>query len=237
MNLGLHGKVALVTAASKGLGRGAALALAQEGAKLVICARDPERLQATADEFPGEVLAVPADITDPAVPQQLVDAALERFGALDVLVANAGGPPQATAMEVTDDGMLAAVNDNMLSSIRLVQASVPHMRSGGWGRICLITSYTIKQPVANLAYSNAARTGLWAWAKTAAQDLVADGITLNLACPGLHRTDRMKGLGLSGPMGDPEDFGRVVTFLCSEPAGYVTGTALQVDGGAVVGLL
>jgi 3-oxoacyl-[acyl-carrier protein] reductase len=237
MELGIEGKVALVTAASKGLGRAAALALSREGAHLVICARGAERLVATAAELPGEVLAIPADVTDAGAPAELVAAATERFGALDILVANAGGPPPARALETTDEGLLDAVNANLLTSIRLVRAAVPHMRDAGWGRICLITSYSVKQPIPTLAYSNTARTGLWAWAKTAAQDLVEDGITLNLACPGPHETDRMKELGIGGRMGDPEDFGRVVAFLCSEPAGFVSGTALQVDGAGTLGLL
>ncbi len=237
MDLGLEGKVALVTAASKGLGRGAALALAREGVSVVICARDRERLEATAAELPGDVLAISADVTDPAEPQRLVDAAMERFGALHVLVANAGGPPQARALEVDEAQMLAALNANLLTSIRLVQAAVPHMRAAGWGRICLIASSSVKQPIPSLAYSNTARTGLWAWAKTAAQDLIGDGITLNLACPGLHSTDRVKELGFEGRMGDPEDFGSVVAFLCSQPAGFVSGAALQVDGAGILGLL
>jgi 3-oxoacyl-[acyl-carrier protein] reductase len=147
MDLGLEGKVALVTAASRGLGRGAALALSAEGTRVTICARDPERLAATAAEMPGEVLALPADVTDPQSPERLVDATIERFGALHVLVANAGGPPKARALEVDDDGMQAAVNANLLTSIRLVQRAVPHMRAVGWGRICLITSYAVKQPI------------------------------------------------------------------------------------------
>jgi 3-oxoacyl-[acyl-carrier protein] reductase len=237
VDLGLEGKVALVTAASRGLGRGAALALAQEGAKVAICARDPDRLEATASKLPGEVLAIPADVTDPATPGRLVEATVERFGSLHVLVANSGGPPAARSLEVDDDAMAAAVNANMQSSIRLVQAAVPHMRRARWGRICLLTSYVIKQPLPNLAYSNAARTGLWAWAKTAAQDLAGDEITLNLACPGPHATDRAMELGVEGPMGDPEDFGKIVAFLCSEPAGFISGAALQVDGAATLGLL
>jgi 3-oxoacyl-[acyl-carrier protein] reductase len=237
MDLGLEGKVALVTAASKGLGRGAALALSAEGTRLAICARDPERLAATAAEMPGEVLAVPADVTDPRSPERLVDATIERFGALHVLVANAGGPPKARALEVDDDGMQAAMNANLLTSIRLVQRAVPHMRAVGWGRICLITSYAVKQPIPTLAYSNAARTGLWAWAKTAAQDLIDDGVTVNLVCPGLHATDRVKELGTTGRLGDPEDFGRIVAFLCSDAAAFISGTALQVDGAATLGLL
>ena len=237
MDLGIDGKVALVTAASKGLGRAAALALSREGARLVICARGAERLSATAAELPGDAVAIPVDVADPAAPAQLVDVAIERFGSLDILVANAGGPPATRALDVTDEGVLDAVNANLLTSIRLVRAAVPHMRQAGWGRICLITSYSVKQPIPTLAYSNTARTGLWAWAKTAAQDLVEDRITLNLACPGPHATDRMKELGMSGSMGDPEDFGRVVAFLCSEPAGFVSGAALQVDGAGTLGLL
>jgi 3-oxoacyl-[acyl-carrier protein] reductase len=237
MDLGLSGKVALVTASSKGLGRGVARALAQEGARVTICARNAEQLRATAAELPGEVLAIAADVTDPREPRRLVEATVERFGALHVLVANAGGPPKARALEVDDDAMLAAINANMLTSIRLVQAAVPHMRDAGWGRICLMTGNSIKEPIADLAYSNAPRTALWAWAKTAAKDLIDDGITLNLACPGTHATDRMKELGLSGRAGDPEDFGKVVAFLCSEPAGFVSGAALQVDGAATLGLL
>jgi 3-oxoacyl-[acyl-carrier protein] reductase len=211
--------------------------LSREGARVAICARGAERLAATAAELPGEVLAIPADVTEAAAPAELVAAATERFGALDILVANAGGPPPARAFEATDEGLLDAVNANLLTSIRLVRAAVPHMRDAGWGRICLITSYSVKQPIPTLAYSNTARTGLWAWAKTAAQDLVEDGITLNLACPGPHGTDRMKELGTRGRMGDPEDFGRVVAFLCSEPAGFVSGAALQVDGAGTLGLL
>jgi 3-oxoacyl-[acyl-carrier protein] reductase len=237
MDLGIEGKVALVTAASKGLGRGSALALASEGARVAICARDPERLAATAAELPGEVLAIPADVTDASTPVRLVAATVERFGGLHILVANAAGPPAARALDVTDDGVLAAVNANLLTSIRLARAALPHMRAAGWGRICFLSSYAVKQPIPTLAYSNTARTGLWAWAKTAAQDLIADGVTVNLVCPGPHATDRMKELGTGGPMGDPDDFGRIVAFLCSEPARFVSGAALQVDGAGTLGLL
>lgn len=237
MDLGIDGKVALVTAASRGLGRGAARALAAEGARLVISARGEDRLRETAGELSGEVLAIPADVTDPSSPRRLVDAAVERFGGLEILVANAGGPPKARALDVEDDGMSAALNANLLTSIRLVRAAVPHMRAAGWGRVVLVTSSSVKQPIPDLAYSNTARTGLWAWAKTAAQDLIDDGITLNLVCPGLHATDRVKELGYAGRLGDPEDFGRVVAFLCSRAAGFVSGAALQIDGAGTLGLL
>ena len=237
MELGIAGKVALVTAASKGLGRSSAQALSEEGASVVICARGEDALKEAAAGMPGEVHAVVDDVTRPEVPQQLVDAAVERFGGLGILVANAGGPPPGRALDVDDDAVRAAVEANLLTSVRLVRSAVPHMHASGWGRICLITSYSVKQPIPTLALSNVARTGLWAWAKTASADLFADGITLNLACPGPHATDRMKQLGGLGVHGDPADFGRIVAFLCSEPTRFVSGVALPVDGAAILGLL
>jgi 3-oxoacyl-[acyl-carrier protein] reductase len=234
MDLGLAGKVALVTASSKGLGRASALALSQEGAKVVLCARDEAALAEAAAAMPGEALAVAADVTDPATPQRLVGAAVDTFGGLDVLVANAGGPPPARALEVDDERLQAALQANLLTSIRLVKAALPPMRAAGWGRICLITSKAVKEPIPTLALSNTARTGLWAWAKTAAADLFEEGITLNLACPGTHDTERARQAGL---LGDPADFGKVVCFLCSDPARFVSGTALQVDGATTSGLL
>jgi 3-oxoacyl-[acyl-carrier protein] reductase len=239
VELGLEGRVALVTASSKGLGLASAQALSQEGAKVVLCARDRPALEEAAAAMPGEALAVPADVTDPGTPARLVAAAVERFGGLHVLVGNAGGPPPARALEATDDAILAAIDANLLASIRLVRAAVPHMRDAGWGRICLIASISVKQPIPTLALSNTARTGLWAWAKTAAADLAGDGITLNLACPGTHATERMRQLGGlgDGRVGDPADFGKVVCFLCSDQARFVSGAALQVDGAATLGLL
>jgi 3-oxoacyl-[acyl-carrier protein] reductase len=237
MDLGLSGKVALVTAASKGLGRASAKALVDEGASVAINARDPEALRATAADLGGEVLALPADVTEPDAPQRLVEATVERFGTLDILVGNAGGPPKGRALEVDDVTLQSAIDANLLTSVRLVREAVPHMRAAGWGRICLITSSSVKQPIPDLATSNTARAGLWGWAKTAAQDLIDEGITLNLACPGLHATDRVTDLGFTGRLGDPADFGRVVAFLCSQHAGFISGAALQVDGASTLGLL
>jgi 3-oxoacyl-[acyl-carrier protein] reductase len=237
MELGLGGKVALVTAASKGLGRASAQALVEEGAKVAINSRDPERVRTAAEEMGPDVLALPDDVTDPDAPRRLVGATVERFGRLDVLVANAGGPPKGRAIDVDDDALVAAINANLLTSIRLVREALPHMRAAGWGRICLITSNAVKQPIPNLATSNTARAGLWGWAKTAAQELVDEGITVNLACPGLHRTQRVLDTGFSGRLGEPADFGRVVAFLCSEPARFISGVALQVDGAGTLGLL
>ena len=241
MDLGLHGRVALVTASSRGLGRAAAGALAAEGARVAICGRGEASLRSAEEDLVdagAEVLALVDDVTDPAAPARLVAATVARFGALDVLVANAGGPPPGRALEVDDDQLLAALNANLLTSVRLVRAAVPHMRATGWGRICLMASYFVRQPAGHLALSNTARTGLWAWAKTAAADLAGDGVTLNLVLPGPHDTERMRELGggAGAPMGDPADLGRVVAFLCSEPAGFVSGAALQVDRAATTAL-
>ena len=243
MDLGLSGRVALVTAASKGLGRGSALALAAEGSDLVIAARGKEALESTANEaeaLGANVLSVPCDVTEPESPSRLVDAALTRFGRLDVVVGNSGGPRSGRALEIDDDDFGQALNANLIAQTRLVRAAVPTMKEAGWGRVCLITSSSIKQPIPTLALSNTARTGLWAWAKTAAADLFPSGITLNLICPGLHATERVKERAAfldDQPMGDPDDFGRVVAFLCSEPAKFLSGAALQVDGARTVGLL
>jgi 3-oxoacyl-[acyl-carrier protein] reductase len=240
MELGLKNRTALVTASSKGLGRATAIALASEGANVVICARGQEALASTADEIAsagGSVHAVIADVADPGSPATLVADCIEHFGSLDILVANAGGPPPGRALDVTEDQLQSALNANLIASVRLAKESLPHMRKAGWGRICFITSVTVRQPIPGLSLSNTARAGLWGWAKTAAQDLAAEGITVNLICPGLHATDRAKKLGIDGPMGDPEDFGKVAAFLCSEPAGFISGTAIGVDGASVAGLL
>ena len=241
MDLGIDGRVALVTASSRGLGRASAEALAAEGVRLVLCARTEGPLRETEEALVAggaEVLAIVADVAEPAVPARLVTAAAERYGRLDIVVANAGGPPPGRALEVDDDALRAAVEANLLSSVRLVREAVPHMRAGGWGRLCCISSYSVVQPIPGLALSNTARSGLRAWAKTAAADLAAEdtGITLNLVCPGSHATERMRVLGGTGPMGDPADFGRVVAFVCSTHASFVNGATIVVDGGATLAL-
>jgi 3-oxoacyl-[acyl-carrier protein] reductase len=236
MDLGIAGKTALVTASTRGLGFGTAMALAAEGCHVAINGREPARLAAAAEQLP-DALALRGDVSAPETPARLVEATIERFGGLDILVANAGGPPPGRALDVGDDALLAAIEENLLASIRLVRAALPSMRAAGWGRIVCITSIAVKQPIPDLTASNTARAGLWGWAKTAAGDLIDDGITLNLLCPGLHATDRVRALGSSGRLGDPRDFGRVAAFLCSAHAGFVSGVALQVDGAATLGLL
>jgi 3-oxoacyl-[acyl-carrier protein] reductase len=245
MDLGIKGKVALVTGASRGLGRGSVDALAAEGVNLVLAARAEGALAETAAAVKAagvEVTTMVVDVTEPEAPQRLVDLAMDRFGSLDIVVANTGGPPPGRALEVDDDALIAAVHANLLTSVRLVRSAVSVMAERRWGRICCITSYSVVQPIPTLALSNTARVGLWAWAKTAANDLATDGtgITLNLACPGPHATERMRKLSggdLTGPMvGDPADFGKVVAFLCSDPARFVNGAAVVVDGGATLAL-
>jgi 3-oxoacyl-[acyl-carrier protein] reductase len=241
MDLGIGGRVAIIGASSRGLGRASALALAAEGVRVTICGRDGDSLAATEAELAGsgaEVLAIRCDVTEPEAPERLVAETIERFGQLDIVVPNAGGPPIGGALDISIEQIEAAVNANLLSSVRLAKAALPHMRDRGWGRICCITSYSIVQPVPYLSLSNISRTGLWAWAKTAAADLSQTGITLNLACPGPHATDRMLQLGGGDPtgMGDPADFGRVVAFLCSGAARFVSGAAIVVDGGATLAL-
>ncbi|HXQ60925.1 MAG TPA: SDR family oxidoreductase [Acidimicrobiales bacterium] len=244
MDLGIAGRVALVTASSRGLGRASADALAAEGVRVVVSARGAESLHRTEQELRGagaDVFGIVADVADPEVPQRLVTAAVERYGRIDIVVANAGGPPPGRALDVDDDAIRAAVEANLLSAVRLVRAAVPHMRTEGWGRICCIASYSVVQPLPGLSLSNTARVGLWAWAKTAAADLAAEesGITVNLACPGPHATERMRqlaGSGGGGTMGDPADFGQVVAFLCSRQAAFINGAAVVVDGGATLAL-
>jgi 3-oxoacyl-[acyl-carrier protein] reductase len=244
MNLGLEGRVALVSGASRGLGFATAKALGAEGARVMISARDPTRLEDARAKLEAEGIraeALAADMADPGAPARLVAETVARFGALHVVVANAGGPPQGQALEVDDGALRHALEQNLLGSIRLARAAVPHMTAAGYGRICCIASYSVVQVLPRLALSNTARAGLWAWVKSAAADLAASQpeVTINLVCPGPHATERMRELGSaggSGRLGDPGDFGKVVAFLCSAPAGFVNGAAIVVDGGQTLAL-
>ena len=251
MELGIGGRVALVAASSRGLGRAVAESLAAEGARLTICGRDGSTLAATelALRAQGtEVLAVRMDVTEPTAPQRLVRATIERYGRLDIVIPNAGGPPPGRALELDDAALLAAVEANFLTTVRFVRESLPHLVATRWGRVCCIASYTVTQASPALAASTAARIGLWGWVKSAAADLAGSRVTLNLVCPGPHATDRMIQLNAAGgsggsgapaapgAMGDPGDFGKVVTFLCSEPARFINGAALVVDGGSTLAL-
>jgi 3-oxoacyl-[acyl-carrier protein] reductase len=264
MDLGLKGKVAIVLAASKGLGRASATALAAEGAAVVIGARNAQVLEETARHIQGEtgsqVLAVPTDVTKPENLAAIVAEAIREFGYIDILVNNAGGPPPGTFENFGDGQWLAAFELNLLSAVRMIRLVLPHMRKRGSGRIINIVSTSVKQPIEGLLLSNAIRTGVVGMAKTLSIELAPDNITVNNVCPGRILTDRIRQLyqlhekreqGISEeealkeaardiPMkriGKPEELGALVAFLASQQAAYITGTTIQVDGGLTRSLL
>jgi 3-oxoacyl-[acyl-carrier protein] reductase len=259
MDLGLTGRVALVTAASKGMGKASAMGLAAEGAKVVMCARTESDLKTAAEEIRAktraEVLAIPADVTKKDDVTALVDRAIKTFGHIDILVANAGGPPRGYFEDMTDEQWQGAFDVSLLSVVRLVRGVLPSMKARRWGRILTIQSVSVKQPIPELLLSNAVRPGVAGMMKTLAGQLGKDGITVNTVCPGKIMTDRFLGgqkiSGLSreeylaravedvpvGRVGTPEEFANVIVFLASERASYVTGVSVQVDGGLVRGLL
>jgi 3-oxoacyl-[acyl-carrier protein] reductase len=259
MDLGLAGKVAVVTAASKGMGKACAMGLAAEGARVVMCARTEGDLKAAAEEIRtktgAEILAMPADVTKKDEVATLVERAVTTFGGVDILVANAGGPPRGYFEDMTDEQWQGAFDVSLLSVVRLVRAVLPSMKARRWGRILTIQSVSVKQPIPELVLSNAVRPGVAGMMKTLAGQLGKDGITVNTVCPGKIMTDRfLGGQKLSGlsreaflaravedvpvrRIGTPEEFANVVVFLASERASYVTGVAVQVDGGLVRGLL
>ena len=258
MDLGLNGRVALVTAASKGMGKASAMGLAAEGAKVVMCARTEADLKTAAEEIraktKAEVLAMPADVTKKEDVTALVDRAMKTFGHIDILVANAGGPPRGYFEEMSDEQWQGAFDVSLLSVVRLVRAVLPSMKARRWGRILTIQSVSVKQPIPELLLSNAVRPGVAGMMKTLAGQLGKDGITVNTVCPGKIMTDRfLGGQKLSGlsreeylaravedvpvhRIGTPEEFANVIVFLASERASYVTGVSVQVDGGLVRGL-
>jgi 3-oxoacyl-[acyl-carrier protein] reductase len=259
MDLGLTGRVALVTAASKGMGKASAMGLAAEGAKVVMCARTESDLKTAAEEIRAktraEVLAIPADVTKKDDVTALVDRAIKTFGHIDILVANAGVPPRGYFEDMTDEQWQGAFDVSLLSAVRLVRGVLPSMKARRWGRILTIQSVSVKQPIPELLLSNAVRPGVAGMMKTLAGQLGKDGITVNTVCPGKIMTDRFLGgqkiSGLSreeylaravedvpvGRVGTPEEFANVIVFLASERASYVTGVSVQVDGGLVRGLL
>jgi len=263
MDLGLKDRVAIVAASSRGLGKACALELAREGARVVICGRDPESLAATAEEIEtatgAEVLAVEADLTDAEQIRTLVAQTLDLFGRIDILVTNNGGPPAGFFGDFDDDAWLAAHQLTLLSAVRLIRAVLPTMRARRWGRIVNITSVSVKQPIDNLLLSNVYRPGVIGLAKTLSAQLAAEGITVNNVAPGYTRTDRVLDLAraraASGDqtveavlvgtaanvpmrrMGEPAELAALVAFLVSERAAYITGATIQVDGGYVAGLL
>lgn len=262
MDLGLQGKVAVVTASSTGLGRATAEIFAQEGARVVVNGRHAESLRRTADQIrdatEAEVEEVVGDVSLSDDCRRLVDRAVERFGRIDALVMNAGGPPAKRFEDISDEDWDNAYRLTLGSVISLLQCALPHLRESR-GAVAAITSYVVKQPDPVMTLSNTFRTGVVALLKTLSEDLAEDGVRFNNVAPGLIMTDRQVHLteaqstreGVSydealsqrersvplGRFGTPREFANMVVFLCSDAAGYVTGQTVLVDAGLYKGLM
>ena len=264
MDLGLTGKVALVVAASKGLGRASALALAQEGAQVAIASRNQEMLEQAAQEIRQmsgrAALAIPTNLHQPEEIASLVTRTVKAFGGIDILVNNAGGPPPGMFETLSDEQWQAAFNLTLLSAVRLIRAALPSMKQRQGGRIIHIVSSSVKQPIEGLLLSNALRPGIIGLAKTLSRELAPYQITVNNVCPGRILTDRLrqtsnvqakmaqgqteeevwKDLAKDIPLGrvgQPGELGALVAFLASQHAAYITGTTIQIDGGLTQSLL
>ncbi len=263
MDFGLKDRIALVAAASRGIGFAAARELAREGARVFLCSRAEshasEAAQKIHEETGADVAGIAADVTDENQTAAFVNLALERAGRIDVCVTNAGGPPAAVFDDTNLDMFRKAFEQNALSAIRFAKLVLPGMRAQKWGRIINITSVSVKQPIEGLLLSNTVRAGLTGWAKTVSSEVAADGVTVNNVAPGYTLTERQDELaavrgkasgqtkeeviatwGLQAPMGrmaSAEEIAAAIAFLASERASYITGVTLQVDGGWVRGLL
>lgn len=250
MDLGIAGRRAAVAASSAGLGLAAAQALAADGVEVALCGRDRGRLDdavASIVAAGGAAVGLTADVSTAEGAAGFVREAAEALGAIDILVANAGGPPAGTFATTPLDAYLPALELNLLSTVAMCTEAVPAMAQRGWGRVVAITSISVRQPIPTLILSNTARAGLTGFLKTLALEVAGQGITVNSVQPGSHATERLRSMygDLSavasetptGEVGRPDDFGAVVAFLCSDQARFITGAALPVDGGAYRALL
>ena len=263
MDLGLQGKVALVAASSKGLGRAVAHELAAEGAAIIMCARGEEALETAKreiiDQTGAAAIAIAADVATSEGVEQVTRTALDRFGHVDILVINAGGPPAGTFDKHDWSAWQSAVDLTLRSAVELTRAVLPGMRERHWGRIVAVNSIAAKQPVDNLMLSNSIRAAVTGFLRTLANEVATDGITVNTILPGYTRTERVEHLAEANarkegvdrkeivgrfereiPMrrlGEPREFGALAAFLCSERASYITGQSIAVDGGWIKGLL
>ena len=261
MDLGLNGRAAIVAAASQGLGKAVALGLAREGARVAICARTKDTLEAAAAEIRSEtgaeVLARPVDVTSHEQVRAFVAETAARFGGVDICVANAGGPPSRTFAETTPDDWRSAVDLNLLSTVWFARETLPLMQRRRWGRFIAITSVSVKQPIEGLILSNSVRSAVSGLMKTLANEYGPYNILVNSVCPGYTATARLEALsgriaaaeGVTPEevqqrwacqtplrrLGKPDEFANMVVFLASERASYVTGAAIAIDGGLVRG--
>ncbi len=243
MDLGLAGRVAIVAAASKGLGKAVALGLAREGARLAICARGEQALQATASQMPAGTFALSVDVTEEDQVRNFVEETHARFGRIDICVTNAGGPPARKFADATIADWRAAVDLNFMSTLYLARQVLPIMKDRKWGRLITITSVATRQPIDGLILSNSVRTAVTGLVKSLSNEYAPFNVLVNNVCPGYTATERLKQLGSRpeaqiplGRIADPEEFANVVVFLASERASYVTGTSILVDGGLTKGI-
>jgi 3-oxoacyl-[acyl-carrier protein] reductase len=263
MDMGLRGKVALVAAASKGLGKAAAFALAREGAHLAICSRSQATLSATAQEIHQatgvDVLPIPTDVTRAEEITNFVNRAADHFGQINILVTNAGGPPAGNFEMFGDADWQAAFNLTLMSVVRMIRSALPHLRKAGGGRIVNIASDSVKAPIDGLIFSNTLRPAVIGLTKTLSFELIKDNILINNVCPGSFNTDRIQELDMAqarregrpvaevaaekiksipmGRRGDPSELAAMICFLCSSQASYITGQTIVVDGGRYRGIL
>lgn len=238
MELGLRGRVAIVAAASKGLGRAVALGLAAEGAKLAICARGETALEETAAEIRTDVLTRALDVTNESQVRDFVRATVDRFGRIDICVTNAGGPPAKPFLGASVEDWRSAVDLNLMSTLFFAQAVLPIMKEQRWGRFITITSVAALQPVDGLILSNAVRSASRGLVKSLSNEYAPHNVLVNNVCPGYTATERLKKLKVQpeaqiplGRVAAPEEFADVVVFLASDRASYVTGVSIPVDGG------
>ena len=247
MDLRLAGRTAVVCGGSAGIGLGIAEALSDEGANLVLFARRPDVLEQAAARLGA--IAVPGDVTVADDAERLVRAAVDAFGGIDILVNNSGGPPRSSALALDERSVVEAVELMLVSAVRLTGLCLPYLERSEAGRIVNVTSSTVREPIENLALSNAVRPGVVGWAKTLARELGPKGITVNSIAPGRVDTERLREVYPEGPtesdlaaiplrrLGTPREVGDLVAFLCSDRAAYVTGTLITVDGGLTRGLV
>lgn len=246
MDLGISGRTALVTGASRGLGFSSAKALSKAGVKVCLVSRSADHLLSAVQELSSDCHSITSDLSDSSSIQIMLEQVEKEFGKVDILVANAGGPPPGNFETTALEDFSAALQLNLLSTVEMCKELIPKMVNEGWGRVVAVTSIAVREPMAQLILSNTARSGLTSFLKTTATEVARSGVTVNSIQPGLHATERLtelyddlKGVAdnvPTGKLGDPDDFGDVVAFLCSEQSKFITGAAIPVDGGAAKGL-